>query len=205
MAVAWFAMFWPAGRHGYGPPAATDLGLVMTSDDRRLWSLSEGKNASHRVISYWFNQVSGHALMIPTADFEARKFNMQTLPRHLRPDSIDDLHMLAWYREVGWPMKALTCSIHWKTQVRNADIIYSVRGGVQLPRDREFQPRALPLTPLWGGMAASSLLYAAMWFVLLASAARWRTAQRWRRGRCLRCGYPRTGLREGSLCPECGQ
>ena len=197
-------MFWPAGRHGYGPPPATDLGLIRAPDGGRLWSVHEGRHAGHRVVSYQFNQISGLALMIPTYDDEARRFALDTLPNHLQPESIDDVNMLAWFREVGWPMKALTCSIHWETQISNADILYRVEGGIQLPRDREFNPRALPLRPIWLGLTANSCLYGLVWLTLSAGIVRLRESRR-RAGRCICCGYPRIGLQEDSRCPECGR
>lgn len=203
--ISWTAMFWPNGKHGYGPPALTEVGLSKTADGHRIWRISEGHNAWHHVVDYWFNQISGMAVMIPIADYEAQKVDLESLPRHLRPDSLDELTMQSWYREVGWPMKALTCSIHWKTQVKNADILYTVGGGVQLPRDKEFQPRALPLTPLWPGLAVNTMSFAGAWLLLGWGGRSARRALRARAGCCAHCGYPRTGLPEGSVCPECGQ
>lgn len=206
VALAWLAMFVPrSGRDYYGPPATTDLGRARTSDGSRTWSISEGRNAWHHVVSYWFNQISGHAMMIPTADFEANKADFDALPHHLRPDSVDDLHMMAWYREVGFPLPALTCSIHWVRQIRNADIIYAVKGGYQLPRDKDFNPRALPLTPVWPGFVVDLLLWSTVWFAPLTGIA---ALRRWRRkckGLCIHCGYSLTGLPEDSVCPECGR
>lgn len=202
--IGWAAMFLPHGRHGYGPPTTTPVGLAKSTDGFKVWEITQGRNAWHRVVSYWFVQISGQALMMRNEDFEARRVDLESLPRHLRPASLDDLHMQAWYREVGWPLKALTCSIHWKTQVRNADIIYRVEGGVQLPRDREFQPRAFPLTPIWTGLIADSAAFALAWLALFTAAGRLREARRRRAGCCVHCGYPRTGRPDGSRCPECG-
>ncbi len=203
--IGWVAMFLPRGTHGYGPPATIPVGLAKSSDGFKVWEITQGRNAWHRVVSYWFVQISGQALMMPNADFEARKVDLESLPRHLRPTSLDDLNMQAWYREVGWPLKALTCSIHWKTQVRNADILYRVEGGVQLPRDGDFQPRALPLTPIRTGLIADTAVFALGWLACFTALERLRAAGRRRAGRCTQCGYPRTGLPEGSRCPECGQ
>jgi hypothetical protein len=122
----------------------------------------------------------------------------------MRPKSIDDLIMLSSYHETGWPMPAMTCSVHWQQQILNSNIMYRVSGGVQLPRDREFNPRALPLTPLWPGFAVNTLFYAGVWWVLLWGAATIRQRRRIRRNQCVRCGYSRTGLIESSPCPECG-
>jgi len=61
--------------------------------------------------------------------------------------------------------------------------------------------RALPLQPLWLGLAANTLIYLC---VLAAAVAGVRTALRRRRtsrGRCPHCGYP---LVSPGRCPECG-
>ncbi len=65
-------------------------------------------------------------------------------------------------------------------------------------------PRCLPLEPLWPGFLANSLLGAAILggtrYAMLAT----RRAARRRAGGCGECGYPRSGLRDRSVCPECG-
>ncbi len=206
VALAWLAMFVPRdGRNYYGPPATTDLGYARTSDGYKIWSLAEGRNAWHHVVSYWFNQISGQAVMIRIEDYEANKADLNALPRHLQPVSVDDLAMQAWYREVGWPLPALTCSIHWVHQIRNADIIYAVKGGVQLPRDKDFHPRALPLTPVWPGFVVDWLVWSTVWFAPLIGIAALRRRRRRRKGLCVHCGYSLTGLPEGAVCPECGR
>jgi hypothetical protein len=123
----------------------------------------------------------------------------------MRPKSIDDLEMLAWFHETGWPLPAMTCSVHWEKQILNANVTYSVSGGVQLPRDKEYNPRALPLTPLWPGFAVNTLLWGGAWLPLMWAAGAVRRRYRTARNRCVHCGYLRTGLAPGSACPECGQ
>jgi hypothetical protein len=88
--------------------------------------------------------------------------------------------------------------------VRNADIIYDVRGGIQLPRDASFNPRALPLTPHWPGLLADVLIWALPCWLVLLAASRGVAAWRVRRGRCAGCGYARAGLPRDRPCPECG-
>lgn len=206
VALAWAAMFWPrGGRDYYGPPSVEEIGLTRTSDASSIWTITEGRNAWHHVVTYWRMQISGMSLTIPLDDYRARETDVELLPDHLRPESVDDLTMLSWYREVGWPMPALTCSIHWVTQVRNADIIYAVHGGVQLPRDANFEPRALPLTPVWPGFAVDVALWSAVGFVLTGGCGALRRLRRRRRGQCLCCGYLLTGLPRGHACPECGR
>lgn len=203
IAISWTAMFVPWGAHGYGPPDEQELGLV-DGREYKSYQVSSGRNAWHHVVSYWWIQVSGRSMMFMVEDREARKLDLDTLPAHLRPKSIDDIRVYAWYREVGWPMKAMTCSVHWQTQISNADVIYRVEGGVQLPRDREFEPRALPLTPLWPGLIVNVVFFAVLWLSIMWIAGVARSRSRKRRNCCIKCGYPRTGLPQGGTCPECG-
>lgn len=204
IAISWTAMFWPRNRHGCGPLVDAEIGLTQSTTGDETWQISEGRNAWHHVVSYWRMQISGLSLMMPLDDYKSREVDLKILPSHLRPKSVDDLTMQAWYREVGWPMPALTCSIQWVRQISNADIIYEVNGGIQLPRDAEFQPRALPFTPLWPGFAVDVLLWSAAGMVLAGCISGLRRSIRRRRGCCVNCGYSRTGRREGSVCPECG-
>lgn len=192
-----------SGKAWYGPPASTTLG-VWQADDQKLWQLSRGDNAWHSVVTYWFMQVSGYGLSIPAEDYEAQKYDYRQLPRHLRPNNLTDLYMNAWYHETGWPFKALACSVHWKDQIANSDILYTVRGGLQLPRDAEFNPRPIPLTPLWPGLIANLAIYTIAWFALLTGVSTLLERRRARRGNCPHCNYSRAGLTPTTPCPECG-
>lgn len=120
--VAWLAMFIPSGSQWYGPVATEDLGLAKEADGVRIWWIRRGRNAWHTGVAYWHMQVSGRPFMIP----EAHRFDLETLPQHFRPASLEDLDMSAWYHETGFPLGALSCSVHWKEQIRDADIIYTV-------------------------------------------------------------------------------
>jgi hypothetical protein len=144
------------------------------------------------------------AVSLKNADYQPQAFDYTTLPARFRPESLDDLTMLAWYHESGWPLAAMTCSVHWEQQVRNSDIIYAVQGGLQLPRDAEFNPRALPMTPLATGFIANTLLYTLLWLGMIQAVCLTRDRIRSRRDGCRKCGYPRFKLPAGSACPECG-
>lgn len=74
--------------------------------------------------------------------------------------------------------------------------------GQPSPRVRDFT--ALPLKPLWAGLAADTAVFSAMWFVLMTVSGALR--RNWRRARalCPRCGYSRAGLPHDGACPECG-
>jgi hypothetical protein len=64
--------------------------------------------------------------------------------------------------------------------------------------------RVLPLRPIWAGLAVDTALYAVMWGLVVVGVGAARRGHRRRHGKCLRCGYDRSGL-AGAVCPECGQ
>ncbi|MGI9014366.1 MAG: hypothetical protein ACR2GY_08970 [Phycisphaerales bacterium] len=201
--ISWLAMVLPRGNAWYGPRTVNEMGWDSETLNR-LWMINRGENAWHEVVAYHRMQISGMNVSIPQADFDARAYDFRQLPSHFRPESLDDLTMASWYHAVGWPMHAVSCEVHWQTQVQNADILYTVAGGVQLPRDRSFNPRALPLRPIWPGFAINVLLYGLLWWLLLRMIAGFRSLRRARRGCCHACGYSRKGIAGDARCPECG-
>lgn len=114
----------------------------------------------------------------------------------------------------GWPALALWCSIV-ETQAPNpADPTVTEprilpRGGIALYSTREPRwwrsgaIRALPLRPIWTGLALDSLAFGAAWLAALWGAATARSAIRRSRGRCGACGYD-LHTSESAVCPECG-
>lgn len=202
--LAWIAMFYPGSSHTYGPPTMRDLGLVRTTDGSAIWRLSAGRNAWHHVVTYWHVQISGRSIWMPEEDFLAQQYDPSDLPAHLQPESVDDLHMWAAYREVGWPLPALTASIHWKEQIQNADVTYSVHGGLNLGRDSDYRPLALPLRPVWPGFVINVLFWAAVWLMVTECYHQFRLERARRANRCIHCGYSRTGISSDVRCPECG-
>lgn len=205
IALSWTAMVLPWGaQKWYGPPAVEELGVAHAPGIAKTFEINRGHNAWHTVVTYWWMQISGQSITLTNSNFNARRFDPATLPAHMRPASLDDLNMMSWYHEVGWPLPSMTCSVHWQQQILNANVMYQVEGGMQLPRDAQFNPRALPLTPLWQGFILDLMLWAALWLTLTWSIGATRQAWRRRHMRCTHCGYSRTGLLPGAACPECG-
>lgn len=204
VAVAWVAMFLPSGHAWHGPPTTQVMGAAKDSKDR-IWQLSRGHNAWHDVVGYWHMQMSGMSLWMPEDDFEAMRVDLESLPRRERPDDLADLVMNSWYHTTGWPFPAMTCSVHWVRQIANANVLYEVQDGVQLPRDADFNPRALPMRPVWPGFLGNVVVYGGLWWLGLAGVGLLRARRRARRGLCGGCGYPRADLPGGSPCPECGK
>ena len=63
--------------------------------------------------------------------------------------------------------------------------------------------RVVPLRPLWTGLAVNTVFYCALVSLVLYGRRCTRRYARFRRGNCLRCGYPLLALAH-SGCPECG-
>jgi ankyrin repeat protein len=130
-------------------------------------------------------------------------------------------------REAGWPMRCLR--VWWVAGDDRLDTPGErIRGGVLASHwaypwgGHSFEPytpgwdtedeHAIPLTPMWAGLAINTVAWAAIWFVLVQLAMlpvwlwlRRRWQKRERRGRCARCGYQLDIADDPvTTCPECG-
>jgi len=121
----------------------------------------------------------------------------------------DDSNRLA----SGWPFPAMEYRVIYGTNTPPPGLLTTQIGwnanggpwlldGVRPPQTLRAQPwRFLPLRPRALGFAANTGLVAGL---VWCAAFGWRDARRLvrsRRERCLRCGYPVSGL---ARCPECG-
>ncbi len=105
----------------------------------------------------------------------------------------------------GWPLPCLWYSVHGDL-VGNTTVNERLVGGVRVvgvpsARGRDF--RALPLRPIWPGLALNAAAWSAVWLVLLTAPSAIRRRRRRARGLCERCGYDLAGC-TGPACPECG-
>lgn len=115
----------------------------------------------------------------------------------------------------GWPAPMLASVVtarhdsHGQTLAGwDLPLAEMVRRGIPTNRFPAFvrarPERRVPVSPLWGGVAMNitfwSMMCGACWIGVRQTV---RTA-RCRRMRCIACGYDRTGLAPGAVCPECG-
>ncbi|MEQ8317101.1 MAG: ankyrin repeat domain-containing protein [Phycisphaerales bacterium] len=140
------------------------------------------------------------------------------------PDEMDRPYAVE--RAYGWPLRCVRVSWGFCQEdasfpgeaMRGGVLIEevmwgktSVHGSVQpdLNRIRIEERRALPLVPIWSGLAANAVVLSTPWLVLVVLLATPGTFVRWRRrrrGRCVACDYPcpEGAVVEPDRCPECG-
>jgi hypothetical protein len=105
----------------------------------------------------------------------------------------------------GWPLRALAYRFHGRGH--GATTTGDVAGGIALQpwaTGAWYDPRALPLMPIWPGLIVDTLAFASLSALVLDAAPALRRARRMRQGRCITCGYDLAGTASGGRCPECG-
>lgn len=110
----------------------------------------------------------------------------------------------------GFPFRMLRCHTEAPPTLAGRTMTYHVIGGVALkPRFHAmigatgFEERALPLIPIWWGLAGNASLYALILGGSYSAIGAFHRHRRLRSGRCPRCDYPQLELGR-CVCPECG-
>jgi len=134
----------------------------------------------------------------------------------LTPPIIDDFELIRQEAIAahGWPYLALWCEINseWLVKDKRYKPETSAGGGVDDSNINLSSSRrnllAIGLRPLWKGFLLDSLIYAALWLILITLfLTLWKLCvwpMRKIRKRCLKCGYDLRGNVSGGGCPECG-
>jgi len=110
----------------------------------------------------------------------------------------------------GWPVLTAWCEWSFAWEARPPE--YVLEGGILVSRPTPgglltldaAELRALPLRPIWIGLAANSIFYAAISCGLWQGTLAIRKTLRRARGQCVGCSYNLAGLPTSSPCPECG-
>ena len=106
----------------------------------------------------------------------------------------------------GWPRLCLWYQIISKTDDTTMNTSHELHGGVLMRgklASRGGKFIALPLRPIWRGLAIDTAFYAAVWWLVLFIPMMLRRGTRRARGRCLDCGYDLQHKAQQG-CPECG-
>ena len=110
--------------------------------------------------------------------------------------------------ELGWPLRALG----WSADPGPPGTVQQVRGAVVIGRPgggytglSGLDVILLPWRPAWWGLLVNTAIYSTAWWITLGIPGACLAWFRRRSGHCPVCGYARTGLAPGALCPECGK
>ena len=107
----------------------------------------------------------------------------------------------------GWPCRSLEADFQGRA-IYDLPLQIEWRYSLTLPepltiiRREEARYRPLPYRPLWLGLAANTVFYAAVIWLLISGPFVLRRIIRVKRGRCVKCGYP---VSESAVCSECGK
>lgn len=109
----------------------------------------------------------------------------------------------------GWPWPALLLwqESPWLHSDRPKNVRWiptswrPTRRNPILGAQRASSPLTLPLEPIAIGFVVNTMVYGAVWWMLLVGIRLFIRRMRFARGRCPRCCYDITGL---ATCPECG-
>jgi len=193
--TGWIASLWPTD--------SESIGLERDTGSQQVWEVWRAASPTNLQIVYGHLQISGRSLSIPEADFAARAIDRSTIPRRLGPRSLEDLTVWAMFTEAGFPFRAFTGSVRWKTQVANV-VTFETRHALRISSKPGEDPRIVPWMPVWPAFLANLAIWSVVGHFGLRGCTSVRSSFRRRRGLCETCGYSRRGLDSDSPCPECG-
>ncbi len=101
----------------------------------------------------------------------------------------------------GWPLRCLSGERHQLAGTPH--FVCFVEPPALLERLGSKPMRGIPYRPQWFGLAANSLFYAGVIWLLIPGPILLRRYLRRRRGHCPTCGYDLVHSEDGT-CPECG-
>jgi hypothetical protein len=108
----------------------------------------------------------------------------------------------------GWPFPALWCAydapMGWEPAPGALVPVYGLEIDAGRAPSVVATVRALPLHPVWGGLALNTLFWGTVWFAGVSGVGAAKRRWRRRRKRCVGCGYDLCGT-ASIRCPECGR
>ena len=111
-----------------------------------------------------------------------------------------------WWKAIahGFPTPSMACQYELPpTRMPPYRAVGGIDTGLDwMERGLAFQPRALPLVPIWPMVFYNSLFWAFVTWVMFVVSVRYRLRRRIKRGLCPACAYPIGG---SPVCTECGK
>lgn len=101
----------------------------------------------------------------------------------------------------GWP--ALCMLATFKHGIAGGEFVCDQGLPIGIKAGKDFEIRALPIIPIWGGLAFNIVFYAVAFWGISAVVRKRRQHFRQRAGNCAACGYCLEGV-SAARCPECG-
>lgn len=208
----------------HGSDSFSARAFLRFGSARRLWY-----SQSHRFGDREASAYGAHVIGVPRGEFAATSvwslggpLSWGELPVALREFRAGGMPTSGLEEARGWPALALCAEFEGFSPFRtSAPMPLEIRRGIALPpsepgiqsladyfagssgRPNAATIRALPLRPIWAGLAFDTLFYATLWWAVLAVPGFAVRHRRVLKGCCPRCAYDlRADFAIG--CPECG-
>ena len=173
---------WPAP-----PPVRTVYGVIVSAERATLVSLD--RQPGYRLWTSWTDTTDRVVSFDPAASL----LGDDPRPQSAIATASERDQMSEWI-SAGWPIRSAWGKAWWSLHPPQLDGLIEI----VISGHRTY----IPTNPIWPGLLANTLFYAALAMTPMVL-LRWRRT-RWRRARglCVACGYE---LGEGvGVCPECG-